>query len=227
MKSKVKSLDDVIKLIKPHSKLLVSGFYYVGRPETILEEIRKAGIKHLYVVVNDIAFPDDGVGQLVMNDQVDYLATSFLGVNKEINKKVRELMEKKNFKLEFVPQGTLIEAIRAAGFGLGGFLTPVGVGTVVEKGKKRIEIDGKEYLLELPIKGDFGLVKAYKADKFGNLIFRQSARNFNPYVAMAADYTIAEVEVISDKPLNPERIHLPGIFVDAVVKGKKVKVKRK
>lgn len=226
MVNKVKSIEEAAEMIKDNSSLLIAGFYYCGRPETILKVLHNKNVKSLSCIVNDIAFPNDGVGQLVMNDQVKEVTISFLGSNHEINQKVAELVKENKLKVNVVPQGTLIEKIRAGGFGLGGILTPTGVGTIVEEGKQIIEINGKKYLLETAMKADFGLIRAYKADQFGNLIYRRAARNFNPYIAAAGNYTIAEAEIISEKPLNPELIHTPGIFVNAVVQAKKHKIRR-
>ena len=174
------------------------------------------GVQNLTVICNDTGLQGDGIGMLISSNAVKHLIVSHIGTNPETGQK----MIKGEIQVELVPQGTLAERIRCAGAGLGGVLTPTGVGTVVAEGKQELEVDGKTYLLEKPLHADFALIKAWKADRKGNLIYRKSARNFNPVMAMAADCVIAEVEEIVDVgDMDPNEVVTPGIFVDFLVKG--------
>ncbi|MBP7237712.1 MAG: 3-oxoacid CoA-transferase subunit A, partial [Petrotogaceae bacterium] len=167
---------------------------------------------------NDSAFPDKGIGRLISEQLVKKLIVSHIGTNPVTQKQMIE----KSLEVELVPQGSLIEKIRAGGVGLGGILTPTGVGTVVEESKQIIESEGKKYILELPIKAKFALIKAKKADYMGNLFYSLTAKNFNPLIALAADIVIAEVEeIVPVGSMSPEEIHTPGILVDYVVVGGK------
>ena len=174
------------------------------------------GTKDLTLVCNDTAFPDSGVGKLVVSRQFKRVIVSHIGTNPETGRQ----MNANELAVDLVPQGTLAERIRSAGFGLGGILTPTGVGTPVEAGKQKLTIDGKDYLLELPIKADVALVKAYKADKAGNLVFRKAARNFNPLMATAADLVIVEAQnIVEIGEIDPDEVMTPGIFVNYLVQG--------
>lgn len=213
---KIGSVKDAVERIKDGMTVMVGGFLGVGTPEALVDALVAKGVKNLTVICNDSAFPDRGIGKLIVNKQIKKLITSHIGTNPETGRQMNE----GETEVELVPQGTLAERIRAAGAGLGGILTPTGVGTIVEQGKKKLEINGKEYLLELPIKADIALLKAEKADKKGNLIYRKSARNFNPIMATAADFVIVQVDEIVDVgEIDPDDVMTPGIFVDMIVRG--------
>jgi acetate CoA/acetoacetate CoA-transferase alpha subunit len=213
---KIGSIKDAVEKIKDGMTVMVGGFLGVGTPEALVDALVAKGVKNLTVICNDSAFPDRGIGKLIVNKQIKKLITSHIGTNPETGRQMNE----GETEVELVPQGTLAERIRAAGAGLGGILTPTGVGTIVEQGKKKLEINGKEYLLELPIKADIALLKAEKADKKGNLIYRKSARNFNPIMATAADFVIVQVDEIVDVgEIDPDDVMTPGIFVDMIVRG--------
>lgn len=211
---KIKPVAEVLKHISDGSTIMVGGFLGVGTPETLINALVAKGIKDLTLIANDTAFPDRGVGKLIVNKQVKKVIASHIGTNPETGRQ----MTSGETEVVLVPQGTLAEQIRAAGAGLGGFLTSTGIGTVVEEGKQKITVNGQEYLLELPLKADVALIKAHLGDRKGNLVYRKSARNFNPLMAMAADIVIAEVSRIVDVgEIDPELVMTPGVFIDYVV----------
>lgn len=212
--NKLISPSDAASFIKDGMTLMIGGFLGHGTPERIIDEIVASGVKSLTLIVNDTAFPDKGCGKLVTNNQVKKLIVSHIGTNPNTGQK----MNSGELEIEFSPQGTLAERIRSGGAGLGGILTPVGIGTIIEEGKQMIQVDGNDYLLEKPLRADIALIYATTADDLGNLIYMGTMRNFNPLMAMAADTVIAEVEEL--KPigeLSPEAIHTPHIFVDYIV----------
>lgn len=193
---------------------MIGGFLGVGTPEKIIDEIIKNKIKNLTVIANDTAFEDKGIGKLVKNKLCKKVIVSHIGTNPETQ---RQMIEG-TLQVELVPQGTLAERIRAGGVGLGGILTPTGVGTIVEEGKQIIEIEGKKYLLELPLRADIALIKAKKADYIGNLVFNLTAENFNPLMALSANTVIVEVEeIVPTGSLSPNEIKIPGVVVDYIV----------
>ena len=207
-----------VGLIGDDTSLMIGGFLGVGTPESIITELIAQKKKGLTVIGNDSAFPDKGIGRLISEQLVKKLIVSHIGTNPVTQKQMIE----KSLEVELVPQGSLIEKIRAGGVGLGGILTPTGVGTVVEESKQIRESEGKKYILELPIKAKFALIKAKKADYMGNLFYSLTAKNFNPLIALAADIVIAEVEeIVPVGSMSPEEIHTPGILVDYVVVGGK------
>ena len=213
--NKIKCLDEAVRDIGNGATLMIGGFMTVGTPERLVDAVVAKNLKDLTVVCNDAGIPGGGAGKLVRQGSVKTFYASHVGLNPEFGKAMTE----GTLEAILVPQGTLAERIRAAGVGLGGILTPTGVGTDVEKGKEVITVDGKAFLLEPPIKGDVALIKAHRADRSGNLIFRKSAQNFNPLMAMACDYVIVEAEHIEDTgTIDPDQVMLPGIFVDAVIK---------
>ena len=196
--------------------IMVGGFLACGTPQILVDQLLAQGTKDLTLVCNDTAFPDAGVGKLVVNRQFKKVIVSHIGTNPETGRQ----MNAGELTVDLVPQGTLAERIRSAGFGLGGILTPTGVGTPVEAGKQKLTIDGKDYLLELPIKADVALIKAYKADKAGNLVFRRAARNFNPLMATAASVVIVEAQnIVETGEIDPDEVMTPGIFVNYLVQG--------
>jgi len=207
-----------VGLIGDDTSLMIGGFLGVGTPESIITELIAQKKNGLTVIGNDSAFPDKGIGRLISEQLVKKLIVSHIGTNPVTQKQMIE----KSLEVELVPQGSLIEKIRAGGVGLGGILTPTGVGTVVEESKQIIESEGQKYILELPIKAKFALIKAKKADYMGNLFYSLTAKNFNPLIALAADIVIAEVEeIVPVGSMSPEEIHTPGILVDYVVVGGK------
>jgi acetate CoA/acetoacetate CoA-transferase alpha subunit len=212
--SKVISIEQAVDKLHDSSVIMFGGFLAVGSPESLIDAVVARGYKNLTVIGNDTGFPERGIGKLIVSRQVKKAVISHVGTNPETGRQ----MNSNELEVELSPQGTLIERIRAAGAGLGGVLTPTGVGTVVAEGKPTIDIDGRKFLLERPLRGDVALLKAYKGDTDGNLVFRRSARNFNPQIATAADVVIAEVEVIvSVGEIDPDEVMLPGIFVDYIV----------
>jgi acetate CoA/acetoacetate CoA-transferase alpha subunit len=207
---------DAISKLQDGLVIAVGGFLGCGTPEKLIDEIIAQGFKDLTLISNDTCFPGKGVGKLQDHNRLSKAYVSYIGAHPQTGKQ----MESKEMEVILTPQGTLAEIIRAAGAGLGGILTPTGVGTVVEEGKQVICINGKKYLLETALKADVALIKAYKADKKGNLVYRKSARNFNPVMATAADLVIAEVEKIVDiGEIDPDMVHTPGIYVDILVEG--------
>lgn len=208
---KLVTVNEAADLIQDGMTIMVGGFLGVGAPETMIAALEAKGTTNLTIISNDTSFVDRGVGRLIANKQVKKAITSHVGTNAETGKQMRD----GTLEVELVPQGTLIERIRAAGAGLGGFLTPTGLGTSVATDKKTITVDGKDYLLELPLRANVALVKAQIADRAGNLIFRLSARNFNPIIATAADIVIVEAkQIVEVGKLGPDSIMLPGLFVD-------------
>ena len=193
--------------------IMFGGFMGVGTPDGIVREILDSGIKELTIIGNDTAFVDTGIGVLVANHRVKKIIASHIGTNAETGRQ----MIAGEIEVELVPQGTLAERIRCGGSGLGGVLTPTGVGTIVEDGKTKLSFDGVEYLVERALRADLAIVKAHRADDKGNLTYQRAARNFNPLVATAGRLTIAEAEVVLDDFLAPDDVHTPGIFVPRVV----------
>jgi 3-oxoacid CoA-transferase subunit A len=195
---------------------MVGGFGLCGIPENLIEAVRRKGAQNLTVISNNAGVDGFGVGRWLSNRQITKIIATYIGENKLFE----ELVLKRELEATLLPQGTFSERIRAGGGGIAGFYTPVGVGTVVAEGKEVREFDGRKYLLERGLTADFALVKAWKGDRWGNLIYRKTARNFNPVMATAADYVIAEVEEIVELgALPPENVHTPGIFVNAIFQG--------
>jgi acetate CoA/acetoacetate CoA-transferase alpha subunit len=202
-------------LIPDGASLLVGGFMGVGTPERLIDELLRQGRRDLTVIANDTAVPGTGIGKLVSAGALRKVVASHIGLNPE----TQQRMLAGSLEVELVPQGTLIERIRAGGHGLGGVLTPTGVGTIVEEGKRRIEVDGRPYLLETALKADFALVQAFMADYLGNLVYALTARNFNPVIAMAAGTVIAEVEqVVPVGMITPDHVVTPAVLVDWLVR---------
>lgn len=202
--------------VKDGMTLIVGGFGLCGIPENCIATLRDMNVKNLTCVSNNAGVDDFGLGQLLQQRQVKKMISSYVGENALFEK----LYMNGELELEFCPQGTLAERIRAGGAGIAGFYTPTGVGTLVAEGKEIKTFDGREYVLERGIKGDFAFVKAWKGDKFGNLIFRKTARNFNPMAATAGKITVVEVEeLVEIGELDPDQIHTPGVYVQRIFKG--------
>ena len=217
MATKVLTVEQAADLVKSGSSVMVGGFLNCGSPNSILEELKERPVNNLTVIANDTSFVGKGLGYLITNKQISELFVSHVGTNPETGQQ----MTNGETKVNLVPQGTLAEQIRCGGNGLGGFLTPTGVGTPVQEGKEIVTIGGKNYLMEMPIKADIALIKAYKADKKGNLVYRGSARNFNPIMATAAKVVVAEVEqIVEAGELDPDVVVTPSVFVDYLVLSK-------
>lgn len=214
--NKLKGLDEVLGLIKDGQTIMFGGFLGVGTPEKIIDAIISRGIKNLTIICNDSAFPDKGVGKLVVSKQVKKIIASHIGTNPETGRQ----MNSGEMEVDLVPQGTLIERIRAAGAGLGGILTATGLGTIVEEAKDIIEVDGRRYLLEKPLKADIAILSGSVVDKKGNVWYNKTTRNFNPIIATAADIVIVEAErLVEVGEIEPENVMTPHIFVDFIVRG--------
>jgi 3-oxoacid CoA-transferase subunit A len=199
--------------LRDGATVLAGGFGLCGIPENLIAAIEASGVKDLTVVSNNAGVDDFGLGRLLATRQIRKMVSSYVGENAMFE---RQFLDG-DLEVEFVPQGTLAERIRAGGAGLGGFYTPTGVGTIVAEGKETRSIGGRDYVLESPIKGDLAIIKAWKGDTMGNLVYRMAARNFNPMMATAAAFTLAEVEeVVAPGTLEPDHVHTPGIYVDAL-----------
>ena len=208
------ALDQAIAMIPDGASLMIGGFMGVGTPERVMDEIIRQGRRDLTVIANDTAKPGVGIGKLVGAKLLRKAIVSHIGLNPETQKQ----MMAETLQVELVPQGTLIERIRAGGFGLGGILTPTGVGTVVEEGKRRIDVDGKSYLLETALRANFALVHAFLADYLGNLSYALTARNFNPVIAMAADTVIVTAEhIVPVGVIAPDHVVTPAPLVDYLI----------
>ena len=198
------------ELIPDGSRLLIGGFMGVGSPHRLIDALVARGARNLTIIANDTALPGKGIGKLITAGAVAKVIASHIGLNPETQAK----MIAGEIEVELAPQGTLIERIRAGGVGLGGVLTATGLGTLVEKGKQIIEVDGKPYLLEKPIRGDFALIGAKQADYYGNLEYSLTAHNFNPIIALAADVVIAEPQtIVPVGVISPDLVKTPGVLV--------------
>jgi acetate CoA/acetoacetate CoA-transferase alpha subunit len=208
------SVADAVAMIPDGSRVMIGGFMGVGTPERLLDEIvrqRKSGLK---VIANDACLPGKGIGKLVDAELISSLTASHIG----LNPKAQQQMMANRLAVELVPQGTLVERIRAGGSGLGGVLTPTGVGTVVEEGKAQLEVDGKKYLVETALHADFALIHAFLADYLGNLSYALTARNFNPVMAMAADTVMVTAEnIVPVGLIAPDHVVTPAPLVDYVI----------
>jgi acetate CoA/acetoacetate CoA-transferase alpha subunit len=208
------SAEDAVAMIPNGASLMVGGFMGTGTPERVIDELVRQRRRDLVVIANDTATPARGIGKLVAAGLVGKTITSHIGLNPDTQKK----MLAGDMVVDLVPQGTLIERIRAGGCGLGGILTPTGVGTVVEEGKRKIDIDGKSYLLETALRADFALVHAFLADYIGNLAYALTARNFNPVIAMAGGTVIATSDhIVPVGVIAPDHVVTPAAIVDYLV----------
>lgn len=211
------------KRISPHDlkhrftdgcSILFGGFMGCGTPNDLINLILDSGVHNLTIIGNDTAFPDTGVGRLISAGRVKKVVASHIGTNPMTG----QMMINGTLEVELVPQGSLIERIRCGGAGLGGVLTPTGIGTEVENGKTKLSIDGVEYLIERPIRADVAILLAQEGDLTGNLRYQRAARNFNPIIALAADFVVAEVESVHDQEyLDPDLVMTPGALVDAYI----------
>ncbi|GEB35451.1 MULTISPECIES: 3-oxoacid CoA-transferase subunit A [Brevibacillus] len=216
---KVVTMQEALSHFRDGMTLLAGGFGGVGNPPTLIQGILDLGVRDLTLISNDTAFPHIGIGKLVTEKRVKKVIASHIGSNPNAGAQ----MTAGELEVEFCPQGILAERVRAGGVGLGGILSDVGIGTIAEKGKQKVVLDGKEFLLETPLTAEVAIVHAKKADRFGNLVYDTSARNFNPLVAMAGDITIVEAdEIVEVGELNPEEIVTPGVFVNYIVQSEGV-----
>ena len=215
--TKVRTIEEIAQKFHDNQVMMIGGFMSAGTPEIFIDALIEKGIKNLTVIANDTGFVDSGIGRLIVNKQIGKIIATHVGTNKETGRQISA----GEIEYDLVPQGTLAERIRSAGAGLGGFLTPTGVGTIIEEGKQKITIDGKEYLLELPIRAEIALLHAWKADTSGNLIYRIASRNFNPLMAMAADLVVVSAEeIVEVGELDPDAVVTPGKLVDMLIKGR-------
>ncbi len=217
MDKRIASADAAIEKLTDGVTILMGGFGLCGVPENLVAAVRRKGTKNLTIVSNNAGIDDFGIGLLLQNRQVKKMISTYVGENKLFEK----LVLSGELQVELNPQGTFSERLRAGGAGVPAFYTPTGVGTMVADGKETREFDGRQYVMERALRGDFAFVKAWKGDRWGNLIYRKTARNFNPMMATAADYVIAEVEELVELgELEADSIHTPGIFVDAIFEGR-------
>lgn len=209
---KILSVQEAARLIKENTSVMIGGFLRCGSPIKIINEIVKNKTGNLTLIANDTSYPEYDRGLLITNKLVKKAIVTHIGTNPETGRQ----MNAGELEVELVPMGTLVERIRSGGAGLGGVLTPTGIGTIVEKGKTTMEIDGQKYLFEKPLSADTAIIYATKADKFGNAFLDGTTRNFNTVMATAAKTVILEPEEISEEPLNPALITIPGIFIDYI-----------
>ncbi|MBJ9226256.1 acetate CoA-transferase subunit alpha [Citrobacter braakii] len=214
MKTKLITLQDAAGFFRDGMTIMVGGFMGVGTPPRLVEALLESGVRDLTLIANDTAFVDTGIGPLIVNGRVSKVIASHIGTNPETGRR----MIAGEMDVQLVPQGTLIEQIRCGGAGLGGFLTPTGVGTIVEEGKQTMMLEGKTWLLERPLRADLALIRAHRSDMLGNLTYQLSARNFNPLIALAADITLVEPdEMVETGELQPDQIVTPGAVIDHIV----------
>ncbi len=216
--NKIISISEAVDKVKDGMTIMVGGFLANGTPERLIDALVEKGVKNLTLICNDTGFPDRGVGKMVVAKQFKKIIASHVGTNPE----TANQMNSGETIVELVPQGTLVERIRCAGTGLGGFYTPTGIGTEIEAGKEKKVINGTEYLLELPLKADIALLFGSVVDKKGNIVYNKTMKNFNPAMAMAADTVIVDAEkVVEIGDINPDHVMTSGIFVDYIVGGDK------
>lgn len=216
--NKVGTLEQAMRYVRDGSVIMIGGFGLCGNPENLIRALRDHGARDLTIVSNNAGVDEHGIGILINAGQVRKMISTYIGENKILEQKVIS----GEIQVELNPQGTFAERIRAGGAGIAAFYTPTGVGTVVAEGKETRVFDGRTYVLERALRADVAFIKAYKGDPMGNLIYRKTARNFNPVMATAADVVIAEVEeLVEVGQLDPDTVVTPGIFVDMVIKGER------
>ena len=216
MDKRISSADEAIGKLSDGMTILMGGFGLCGIPENLIAAVRRKGTKNLTIVSNNAGVDGFGIGLLLEQRQVRKMVSTYVGENKLFE----QLVTSGEMQLELNPQGTFAERIRAGGAGIPAFYTPTGFGTMVADGKETREFDGRQFVMERGIRGDFAFIKAWKGDRWGNLLYRKTARNFNPMMATAADYVIAEVEELVELgSLDPDNVHTPGIYVNAIFQG--------
>jgi 3-oxoacid CoA-transferase subunit A len=216
MQKVLQSADEAAALVPDGATIMVGGFGLSGIPEHLILALHRRGTKDLTIISNNAGVDQFGLGILLEHRQIRKMIATYVGENKEFE---RQFLQKE-IEVELVPQGTFSERIRAGGAGIGGFFTPTGYGTLVAEGKEAREIDGRHYVLEMPLRADFAFVKAWIGDTVGNLVYRKTSRNFNPVMATAARMTIAEVEqLVEPGTIDPHMVHTPGIYVKRILQG--------
>jgi acetate CoA/acetoacetate CoA-transferase alpha subunit len=222
MIDKIKTADEAVAAIGDGATIMIGGFMTCGTPEILIDALVRKGSKNLTIICNDAGMPGRGVDKLLSNGRIRTLIASHVGLNPEVARRMNTDVPEDRLICRLVPQGTLAERIRSGGFGIGGFLTLTGVGTIVAEGKRVIDVEGKEYLLELPLRAEFAFIRGSVTDKFGNTVYNGTTRTFNPMMAAAADYVIVGAcEVVEVGEIDPNNVVTPGIFVDAIVGGEK------
>jgi 3-oxoacid CoA-transferase subunit A len=216
MDKRITSPDAALENLRDGMTILMGGFGLCGIPEKLIDAVWRKGTKDLTIVSNNAGVDGAGIGLLLQNRQVKKMVSSYVGENKLFE----QLVLSGELEVELNPQGTLAERLRAGGAGIPAFYTPTGYGTLVAEGKETREFEGRHYVLERALHGDFAFIKAWKGDRMGNLLYRKTTRNFNPMMATAADYVIAEVEqLVEPGDIPPDQVHTPGIFIDAIFEG--------
>ena len=216
MNKVVANADEAIRDLQDGAVIMSGGFGLCGNPENLINAIHRKGVKNLTIISNNCGTTDKGLGILLQTRQVRKMVSSYVGENKEFE---RQFLAGE-LEVELNPQGTLAERIRAGGAGLGGFYTPTGAGTQIAQGKESRVIDGREMIFEKPLKADYAIVRAWKGDKWGNLVFRKTARNFSPMMCTAARITVAEVEhLVEVGELDPDQVHVPSVYVNRIFQG--------
>jgi acetate CoA/acetoacetate CoA-transferase alpha subunit len=217
---KIKTADEAVAVIGDGATVMVGGFMACGTPEILIDALVRKGSKDLTIICNDAGVPGRGVGKLLTKGLIKTLIASHVGLNPEVAQRMNTDAAEDRLECILAPQGTLAERIRAGGCGIGGFLTPTGVGTIVAEGKQVLNIEGREYLLELPLRADFALIRGSVTDRFGNTTYNGATRTFNPMMATAADHVIVGAcELVEIGGIDPNNVVTSGIFVDAIVGG--------
>ncbi len=220
MKNKIRTADEAVAVIQDGASIMVGGFMACGTPEILIDALVKRNVKNLTIICNDAGVPGRGVGKLLTNGQIKTLIASHVGLNPEVASRMNTDVKEDKLECLLVPQGTLAERIRAGGTGLGGFLTPTGVGTIVAEGKQVLHVNGRDYLLELPLRADFSLIRGTVTDHFGNTTYNATTRTFNPMMAAAADHVIVGTcKIVETGEIDPNIVVTPGIYVDTIVGG--------
>lgn len=220
MKNKLMNAEEAVADIKDGATIMVGGFMACGTPEILIDALVKKNVKDLTIICNDAGVPGRGVGKLLSNGQIKKLIASHVGLNPEVAQRMNTDVEEDKLECELVPQGTLAERIRAGGAGLGGFLTPTGVGTIVAEGKDIISVNGRDYLLEEPLCAEFALIRGSVTDKYGNTVYNGTTQSFNPVMATAADHVIVGAcDVVEVGDIDPNHVMTSGIFVESIVGG--------
>lgn len=222
MKNKIMTAAEAVAGIKDGASIMVGGFMACGTPEILIDALVEKNVKNLIIICNDAGVPGRGVGKLLSNGQIKTLIASHVGLNPEVAQRMNTDVPEDKLECILIPQGTLAERVRAGGAGLGGFLTPTGVGTIVGEGKQVINVDGRDYLLEKPLRADFALIRGSVTDKSGNTTYNGTTRTFNPMMATAANYVIVGTcKMVEVGEIDPNHVVTSGIFVDAIVGGEK------
>lgn len=222
MKDKIRTAEEAIKNIKDGASIMIGGFMACGSPEVLIDALVKKDVRNLTIICNDAGVPGRGTGKLLSNGQIKKLIASHVGLNPEVAERMNTDDPERKLECQLIPQGTFAEKIRAGGGGLGGFLTPTGVGTIVAEGKQIINVNGRDYLLEEPLKADFAFIRGTVTDTFGNTTYNGTTRTFNPMMATAANEVIVGTcEIVELGEIDPNNIVTSGIFVDSIVGGEK------